>query len=760
MKLGELIVEAQRQESLIELRPVKSSETISKKKDQSGRATGVLKPIISITMLGVVIAVLTLNYDLSEILSDLHQLSLSTIAAIFAALIANVLAATLRFKTIAADIGHSISFRRAMATVTTSTLAGALFFQIAGQLIARGIVMGRAGMPFANVVVITAYERIISAVFSGLLGLAGAYYIFGVVYLDQSAGGAEFIKISFGLIAATTVGALFGYGRLAAQSIAPLLTQRFAQRCLRVIGLTVLVQIPTMVAYVTASKALSTDIVTASLVAASAVVMFAASVPISFAGWGVREMSAIAALGTIGVPGHAAFTTAVLIGIGSLLATGIVAVLSLPGATKASREVTAADTRPIDYSRTVSWFLPLAAATLVLFQVHVPVGSGLLNANLADPVALVGGALFVLTAVKQGSRPKWRVSYVNAAVAVATIALAGALLIGGWQFGWTTWAWVNRFLGWFVLLGYATTGALVVVEDGLDALRIVLLTFVGATAAIAGLEVSLVLLREAGAQFASQPLTHGPIEGFAQNRNSFALQLLMATPAIIIFVRGGSLRIALLALMFSAFWFAGSRSGWIAIAALIGIALHIRATTIREVLGAASCAACVALIAIILHVLSVQGSSSAIHNSGDLLSSMPAVIPTQASTQERLVSLVGGLNLFVANPIFGAGLGAFQNLKILTSEGFPLVIHSTPLWLLAELGIVGFLAFTIPALYVFVTEWRCARKDQASAVLILCFVAFAVMSLPADMLYQRTFWLVVGAALAAPPLISRGHFAR
>ena len=94
-----------------------------------------------------------------------------------------------------------------------------------------------------------------------------------------------------------------------------------------------------------------------------------------------------------------------------------------------------------------------------------------------------------------------------------------------------------------------------------------------------------------------------------------------------------------------------------------------------------------------------------------------------------------------------AGLGAFQNGPLLRGDGIPLTIHSTAVWLLAELGIAGFLAFAIPALFVFVTEWRRARTDQASALIVLCFVAFAVMSGPGDMLYQRTFWFVVGAVL-------------
>ena len=110
--------------------------------------------------------------------------------------------------------------------------------------------------------------------------------------------------------------------------------------------------------------------------------------------------------------------------------------------------------------------------------------------------------------------------------------------------------------------------------------------------------------------------------------------------------------------------------------------------------------------------------------------------------------MTGGLKLFLSHPIFGAGLGAFRNEMILGLDGIPLIIHSTPVWLLAELGIVGFAVFAGSAVYVFFKGWQEARKEQAFALTVLCLVAFAVMSAPADMLYQRAFWLLMGAGLA------------
>jgi hypothetical protein len=69
-----------------------------------------------------------------------------------------------------------------------------------------------------------------------------------------------------------------------------------------------------------------------------------------------------------------------------------------------------------------------------------------------------------------------------------------------------------------------------------------------------------------------------------------------------------------------------------------------------------------------------------------------------------------------------------------TLEGLPLVIHSTAVWLLAELGIVGFLIFAVPFMHIFFKEWKCAPIDQTSAFIVLCLAGFAVMSGPGDML--------------------------
>lgn len=700
------------------------------------------KWLTSILLLIGVFVFVGFNYNFSGLLHDTGKISASVLALVFLSLMGNALAASWRFKFVAMQIGHRVTFRNAMAAVGAGSVGGALFFQIAGQLIGRSFVMARTAIPFASVVVLTAYERIVAAIVSGLAALAGAYFVFGNVYLDQNAGGGTLIKIMIGLFAATGASAMLGYGRLAARTVAPWLTKNFAAGFLQLVALTVLVQIPMMMAYVLASHTLSPQTPTASLVATSAIVMFAASVPISLAGWGVRELSAVVALGTIGVAPQAAFLAAVIVGAGSMLAMVAVVATALPGFIfNVAKTENYTTSQHIDYARALLWVVPIAVATLVFFQIYVPIGSGtLLNVNLADPLAILGGALFVLTYWQKHELPQWRYRYFNVAMLAASIVLTLSLFIGAARFGWTDWAVVNRYWGWYILLAYAGSGALITKDSGTEASRILLLTFAGAGTAIAVLEILLLALNHVGLQ-STLPLAPNALQGFSLNHNFFAFQLLMALAAVLVAARGRTLRIVLIAVLLAALYFTDSRSSWITAAAVLAASIYMNASTFREIGVALVCT-----LAIVLPILAV-----ALLIGDNFSSGMPTIAVATGNTEVRLMSILGGLQLFLEHPIFGAGLGAFRNKLIMFQSDQPLLIHSTSVWLLAELGIVGLITFATPAVYALVVELRRRQTDPAGQLIALCLIAFGVMSIPADMLYQRTFWLLFGAALMLKP---------
>ena len=721
-----------------------------------------LKLMVSISLLAIVTVLVGSRYGFDSVLQNFRHLTFATAGVMVVGLLANAVLASLRFKIIASGIGHPTSFRRAMAAVGAGSLAGAIFFQIAGQLIARGVVMKRGGMPFEAVVVVTLYERIVAAFVSALIAVIGAFYVFGKVYLDLGAGGAELVKIACGLILAISCAAWLGFGSSAVRNIKPLLTRESVLRLLWLVGLTLVVQLPMMIVYVVVAHEFSPATSIPDLVAASAIVMFSASIPISLAGWGVRELSAVVVLGAIGVAASDALTAALIIGAGSMLSMALIMIVSWQASEPARPEIATNNVQLVDYTLALAWVLPLMAAVFVLFQIYVPIGSGLLNVNLADPIAILAGSLFIINAIKNRQLPQWRVSYVNAAVALMTLALTGSLLLGASRFGWTDWALINRYLGWFVLLAYVATGALITSEGGKYAFRIFVLTYVGASVGVMILETISIYLFVFGAPTSVTRVRPGDVQGFAQNHNFLAFQLLMVAAGALVVLRNARMRTLLWTLLLVTFWFAGSRSGWIAIACIIVTARYLGVANTREIIVGLAGATAIAMVAAVLpnfdHIMSMLGINISIEGL-PFVGAEVQVIPSGTSTAERIVTLIGGWELFIEHPIVGAGLGAYRNLMVMGQSGIPLVIHNSALWLLAELGLVGFLVFAVPGIHVWFTEWRRAAQERASAVVALCFVGFVVMSGPADMVYQRTFWLMIGAALAVPRLKFRKNTA-
>jgi len=675
-------------------------------------------------------------YDPGAFARTLQRPPLADVLFALTILVLSSALAVLRARLISHDLGYQLRWRDAAAVLSYGNLAGALTIQFFGQLVARGTYLSRRGVPVAATIVMVGYERFLALVVSLTLAAAGAWLIFGRLSFDISRGGDEFIKIILGLMLATAAGAYLCWGKLL---LPREITRDTVWRVSRNTVLSFGIQLLTLTAYVLIARNLAPQVPVLHIAAASTVVMFAASLPISLAGWGVRELSAVLTLGVVGVSPSAALVTAVSVGVLSFFVLALLAafVASTPSK-RSGRQLDHPVLATTDYTRWIALGLPLAAATAVFFQLHIPTASGHVNANLADPLAIIGGSVFAIFCFSyRRSWPSWRLSGLNVGLFAATAIIASSLLLGAYRFGWTDWALVNKSLGWLILLGYAGTGALIVSTAGREGLSHLLLTFIAAASAIVMLDLVLLAAKMAGFHV-SNTLLGGSMAGFAENRNAFAFQLLMVVAgSCALASTHRNLCTVILGLAFTGLWFAGSRAGWLAAPIVLMFALYLRAISVRQ-----------AALALWL-AMATTGAIAAIAT-GSLGEVASWTLYDQSSTSERLKSLQGGLALFVNYPIFGAGLGAYME-SVLREGGAPLVIHSTPLWLLAETGLVGFLVFAASYVRIFRAEIARPSHDLASKLLILIMMAFAVMSLPHEMLYQRTFWLLLGAALAYLP---------
>jgi len=123
---------------------------------------------------------------------------------------------------------------------------------------------------------------------------------------------------------------------------------------------------------------------------------------------------------------------------------------------------------------------------------------------------------------------------------------------------------------------------------------------------------------------------------------------------------------------------------------------------------------------------------------------------------DRLASLTGGLEMWWNHPAFGAGLGAFIQDQIETT-GQALIIHNSALWIAAEMGIVGLVIFALVPAAVLRALYkdRVWRAEWSGIALIGGLSALAIMSMFHDLIYQRAFWLLAGAAIAVPRCLAR-----
>lgn len=679
----------------------------------------IIRASSSLVLLTVAFYFAIRDIDLSQVSLAFRQLSPAFILAPTIAITISSLFAALRVRSIARSLGYPLTFRDSIAVVSLGQLGGVLFFQVFGQLMARGSYLTRRNVPFAGTVIITGQERIAAALVSFGLAVVGALYLFHQLSFDLAEGGLDLIRIVIGLTFAVVIIAVVWREQVG--KAASNITKADTVSVFRAVAFSTAVQITMMMAYVTAAKALAPDCELTDLVAAATLVMFAASIPISFAGWGVREMSAVGALGTIGMSAPAALTVAVTIGALSIICAALLAAVSFTHLKK-----------PIDNPKRVtseigarhdvvlSAMLPILVACLVFFQIHVPTNTTAINFNVADPFAIICGVLFLLQAWRAGA-PKWRISGLELHILACTAVMTIGLFIGAAEIGFTTWAVVNKYLGWFVLLAYGAAGAMAARVD----LEKTLLTFAATGCAVVVFAIADMLLGRFGVVNAHF------FNGFAQNSNAFAFLCLMML-VVGLTMKRYMMTVTTLALI--AIVLSGSRAG-IGAAVVVSITASILIPGIwRDVIVA------FALTGLSIHALTFGHGTGA---GGSIVASMTFVRP--GSDAEHWTTVQDGLQMFAANMVWGAGLGRF----IAQWKGnYPLIIHNSAVWIMAEFGIVGAIGFFTPVIRIAAQEITCFRKnDAAGYLLILVIAGFGAMSLFHELLYQRAMWFLFGAAL-------------
>lgn len=708
---------------------------------------------------GITVALLSFvlfQYGDDNTLTVISSLDLTMVLFTAALMIAAFAVSGVRTFVVLRDAGLRVHWSGA-AHASLMGAVGNVVLNMVGYTTARSVYLRSVGIKVADSILLSLYEKMAALAVLFALSIAGATYLFGSISLDFYGPAFLLLKIAMTVILCVVLGLIFAYGAEARVLAGRLFAVASVYSLLRVVFLTLLIHGAMLGCYVAIGRVVAPQADLFSLAAAAVVVMFAASLPISFSGWGVRELSAVHAFGIVGVSAAEALAIAVTIGALSMavmfILTGLTTVTAPAYQKKQGANPIGERTarRPFRGDALLAVLVTLLAATLVFFNVHLPTQTGKINVNLADPVVLVGAVFALILWYRNRTvMARWRVAGVEMTMAAMTGVIIYGLLLGWASFGWFDWSFVNRGIGWGVVLAYFLTGALVAFAGGERFLRLFANCFVAAAAAVVLADYGLRIALSLGVPFELSSFA-SRMEGLAQNPNAFAFQLLIAfavsvvmgnrsTPAV------GRARLVLEGVLLAGLWLSASRAGFITFGVLVaGMIATGTLSWRRLVLPVAVALGLVVVISYIGSLLSLIGypSVSAVSSAIQQMSDSPA--------GERMHSLTGGLAMWREHWLFGAGLGAFMRGE-LQANGNPLVIHSTPIWLLAEMGLVGFVAVVLPVILVarnMVSRLRFRMEPPVLAALC-CLAVIAIEMQPHEMFYQRIFWLVMGAMLAMP----------
>lgn len=696
--------------------------------------------------------------DTAKLWQILSALSAQSVAVIVFFVILNFAISFIRFLISFRILGLKPSFALCIKAFIVGHIGNQFIFSLIGQAMGRSVILSAGGLPASAVTFLSFLERALALISVLMFAIVGGGIVLGGISIDMKGGGEYlvYLLVSLPLLALLFAGIMW---RHVSHILLPSARQMSIPGIIATFGLTILAHAAMLTAFVAALNAIL-PIQNFSLAAgALSVVMMLSALPISFSGWGIRELSAIYALGAIGVPAESGAAVGVLIGLASfgLVVLCLIATLILPmrpsGSTAPSVIDRTVSKSHFDFDRTFVVLIGLTIAFCVFFQIRVPMPTHQLNVNLADIFALAGMSIAIMQWRDIRAEAKLQAWFYLPLLIIGLVIVMG-IAVGYVSFGSSTWAMLNRGVGWLIIMSYCAIGLLLVRYGQLVMMLRVLQATLLTVTIISALEV---LTYYVGPTLGLPRDLVGPfLEGYAFDRNAFALQsifglLIWGFLISVVYRPSSSWHWMAPTLLIAAILMTESRTGWVLlIASLLALTLTITDTR-RHLTVAVPLAAFMAYgPELLLSTIDPRLAGAWLPQTGDIVGETVTLgirLISPASDLDRWLTISRGLELWQSSPLIGVGLGGFIADRI--ANGLPAqVIHSVPVWILAETGIIGFLAVTAAAAGLVLGLWQRRSAGRipylAANAALLAIGIFALGALVHDFFYQRIIWFSLG----------------
>lgn len=406
----------------------------------------------------------------------------------------------------------------------------------------------------------------------------------------------------------------------------------------------------------------------------------------------------------------------------------------------------------ITKERQLVWAIALFVFFLAVVQFHVDALGFAISVNIADFFVLLALSAILLTYISERRVIVWSIARFNRYVLLTALALLSSWLIAALSGLSLTWG-TSKLVGWMVILGYLYTSALLVNQLGFlsffrffNLLLVFFLCVLVVSVALFFLEI--IKGTGTGAVYVSY------MKGLAGNRNALAFQILSVLSLLLAFqplyerkiIFGRWFLLLATTILTCTMFLTSSRSGIASMLLLYFFALIMRISHWRLLVSSLVLAGVINLFIIYwpeIHFWFFTVSSG----QEQIISQVKMAISSDESDLLRGLLIKNTFLMWLEHPFFGAGLGAFYT----SSEavyGVPIVQHNSLLWVLSEMGLLGFILFAVFFVsliwFVFFTGRRCMRKNAV----FLLLLSLGAMAMFHEMLYQRLFWLFLGGMVA------------
>jgi uncharacterized membrane protein YbhN (UPF0104 family) len=690
-----------------------------------------IRRLVAVPLSALLIIIVSWLSGIEDVVRKLAGFPPQAVASMLVLLWANLFLVSFRFWRILAHFGVALPWEIALRANIAGTVAGLFVIPLFSQIMGRQMVLQSLGVTSVVNASLAAYERVLLALVCGVLGALGGIYLLGQTTIARFFEQIALAEIVIAACGGLALSLWLGRSRFEKKLSGRVLSRANLARVMVIVGLTFVGQFLMLGCFVVGILAVSQGIPIVSLFAASAIISLAASVPITVNGWGVREGAAVYVLGGLGIPAADALTISVMVGLCStlvILASAPFCFRKLSMSELAKPSVVVVHSVS-EIEKFAAWGLSMVVAVMVFFQAHVSLPGGLINLNLADAFAILALAAVSLHMLYARQTPVWRIGQFNAVLGVISLLLLLGFMHGWLEIGITQWALGARLLGWLVLLGYLSAGYVIVANVGPHGLRRFAETLIATAVVVVMLQVILRLLAYWGVNLGAHFTPN--FEGYAGNRNAFAFQLLAVMALLlgyshayarysISLQRPGRLWVfsLLLGILLAGLIWTGSRMGML-VGGMVLLLVGLGRLADRRMLGRG-------VIFGILLWCSVWLVAPKTLTSGNI--PVQSNLSDETSDLERWDTLTLGLEMWRQSPLLGAGLGVFH-AKSPTWMGHPQVIHSTPLWVVAEFGLLGGVVFGWAFFLLARHAIRFGRTQPAGRILFLLLVTFGVFSL-------------------------------